>query len=146
MELIVNIFRFVSIVNIKIMKNSKILYFAREMRKNPTKAEKLFWENVRKRRFMGLRFNRQYILSYSDELNKQKHYIADFLCFEKKVIIEIDGKIHDRQIEYDRIREEDLTNMGYAVIRFTNEEVLSDWKYVSKKLQKFIEDLSLHHM
>ena len=66
------------------MKHASILYKARELRKNPTKAEAFFWEKVRKRRFMGLRFNRQYILPYSDELNKTKNHIVDFLCFEKK--------------------------------------------------------------
>ncbi len=121
------------------MKNTNILYRARELRKNPTKAEAIFWENVRKRRFLGLRFNRQYVLSYSDELNIKKHYIADFLCFEKKIIVEIDGGIHDIQKEYDQIREEDLENMGYAIIRFKNEEVLNNWDQVRRKLKEFCE-------
>ncbi len=124
---------------INFMKNTNILYRARELRKNPTKAEAIFWENVRKRRFLGLRFNRQYVLSYSDELNIKKHYIADFLCFEKKIIVEIDGGIHDIQKEYDQIREEDLENMGYAIIRFKNEEVLNNWDQVRRKLKEFCE-------
>ena len=122
------------------MKNKYILYRARELRKNPTEAEAFFWEKVRKRRFMGLRFNRQYILPYSDELNKNKHYIADFLCFEKKIIVEIDGGIHNSQKEYDLIREQDLKNMGFDVIRFTNEDVSNNWVSVNKRLKVFCEN------
>jgi len=122
------------------MKNKYILYRARELRKNPTEAEAFFWEKVRKRRFMGLRFNRQYILHFSDELNKNKHYIADFLCFEKKIIVEIDGGIHNYQKEYDLIREQDLKNMGFDVIRFTNEDVLNNWVSVNKRLKVFCEN------
>lgn len=119
------------------MRHTNILYKARELRKNPTKAETFFWEKVRKKRFMGLRFNRQYILPYSDELNKTKNYIVDFLCFEKKIVIELDGGIHKSQKEYDETREGDIKNMGYRIIRFKNEDVLYNWKIVQKRLEQF---------
>jgi len=64
----------------------------RELRKNQTKAEKIFWEAVRNRKFMGLKFYRQYPLFF-DYTGKETFYIADFFCFEKKCVIEIDGKI-----------------------------------------------------
>ncbi|MEM1124354.1 MAG: DUF559 domain-containing protein, partial [Bacteroidota bacterium] len=61
---------------------------------------------------------------------------ADFHCHEQKLIVEIDGDIHLEQIEYDKIREETLKEMGYKIIRFRNEEVLKDISSVLIKLRK----------
>jgi len=66
---------------------------SRELRKSQTEAEKVFWENIRKNRLHGLKFYRQYPIFY--EINNVESFIiADFYCFKKKTIIEIDGKIH----------------------------------------------------
>ena len=121
------------------MKHKNILYKARELRKNPTEAEAFFWDKVRKRKFLGYKFNRQYVIPYSDELNVTKHYIVDFFCFEKKIIVEIDGEIHNKQKAYDKIRDEDLTNHGFKVIHFSNDEILQNWDYVEKRLKDIFE-------
>ncbi len=119
------------------MKYSQILSYARDLRKNQTKAEAFFWSKVRNRKFLGLKFNRQFIIQH----DHSSYFIADFHCFEKKLIIEIDGKIHLKQLEYDQIREEILKEMGYSIIRFQNEEVLKEWPKVKSKLQEKLSRL-----
>ncbi|WP_420575338.1 DUF559 domain-containing protein [Ekhidna sp.] len=112
------------------MKYSQILEYARSLRKNRTPAEKIFWANVRNRKFKGLKFNRQFIIEHED----RSYFIADFYCHEHKLIIEVDGGIHTQQIEYDKIREDILFDLGYKVLRFKNEEILNDWMNVDERL------------
>jgi very-short-patch-repair endonuclease len=109
------------------MHYKQILFYAREMRKNPTKAEAFFWERVRNRKFIGLKFNRQFIVEYRDDNGCKSFYIVDFYCHAKNLIIEIDGGIHLEHREFDALREEDLVFLGYQVVRFTNMEVLDHW-------------------
>jgi very-short-patch-repair endonuclease len=120
------------------MTYKDIKTFARELRKNQTPAELLFWNKVRKRQFMGLRFNRQFIIQHSNVLGKKSYFIPDFFCFERKIIVEIDGKIHDQQKEYDEIRTTILKEMGYYIIRFENDQVLNNWNKVAQTLETFI--------
>ena len=117
------------------MNYNKILEYARSLRKNQTPAEKIFWEKVRNRRFLGLKFNRQFIIEHQN----RSYFIADFHCFEKKIIVEIDGKIHLQQLDYDIIREDILKEMGYKILRFTNNEVSNDWNSVKEIM---IQELS----
>ena len=116
-----------------------ILNYAREMRKNPTDAEKLMWGNLRKRKLCGKKFLRQYIIEHGGFMNKVSYFIADFYCHEHKLIVEIDGDIHQEQIEYDKLREEILTELGYKVIRFTNEKVFSDMDNALGKLATILD-------
>jgi len=112
-----------------------VLSFARELRKNQTKAETVFWSKVRNRKFHGYKFNRQFIIEHE----KANYFIADFHCFEKKLIVEIDGKIHLKYAAEDKNRDTILNELGYYTIRFKNEEVLFDWKNVETKLLKHLE-------
>ena len=114
------------------------LQFARNLRKNQTPAEKVFWSKVRGRKFLGLKFLRQHMIQHSEIMGMKAYFIPDFYCREKMLIVEIDGGIHDRQVEYDRIREDVLKEMGYRIIRFKNEEVLCNWDDVAKRLENFI--------
>ncbi len=107
----------------------------RELRKNQTNAEKIFWEHVRNRKFMGLKINRQFPIFY-DLLGKETFYIADFYCHEKKLVIELDGKIHERQKEQDKIRTEILQELGLKVIRFKNDEIEQNTNQVLQTLKK----------
>lgn len=97
--------------------------YARELRKNQTPAEQIMWRALRNRNFHGKKFNRQFIIQHGGFIGKLSYFIADFHCHEHKLIIEIDGKIHLQQIEYDKIREGILIGMGYQILRFTNEAV-----------------------
>jgi very-short-patch-repair endonuclease len=104
---------------------------SREMRHNPTIAEKIIWSAIRKRAF-GYSFRRQHVIGY---------YIVDFLCLECKVILEIDGESHDNKQEYDTARDEYLEGLGYHVLHITNEEVLS---YADLATQRIIDFLKQH--
>ncbi len=117
-------------------KYQQILEYARGMRKNPTKAERCFWLRVRNRKFQGEKFYRQYIIQHGGYMTSESFFIADFYCHKNKLIIELDGGIHQYQIEYDKIREEILEQMEYTIIRFTNEEVLGNWNTIQEKLEE----------
>lgn len=104
------------------------------MRKNPTPAEAFFWKKVRNRKFQNLKFNRQYVIKHTEILGKEYFYIPDFYCHQIQLIIELDGKIHQTQIEYDQIREDVLKKMEYTIIRFTNDDVLQNWSKVAEKI------------
>lgn len=88
-----------------------------------------------------MKFNRQFVIEHANTLGKKSYFIANFYCFSKKIIVEIDGAIHDFQIEYDEIRTDILEEMGYKIIRFRNKEVLNNWKEVANKLEKIIVEI-----
>jgi len=111
---------------------------ARQFRKDPTEAEAFFWGKVRNRQLFGRKFHRQYIIQHGESKSVKKYFIADFFCLEKKLVVELDGEIHQQQIEYDKIREDILFEMGYRVVRFKNEEVLQDWPKVKSDLAKYL--------
>ena len=91
---------------------------AKDNRKNMTPAESVLWESLRGKR-LGVRFRRQHPVY---------DYIPDFVCLEKRLIVEVDGGYHfigDQQVS-DEGRTQYLNQFGFEVIRFTNEEVLAD--------------------
>jgi len=111
---------------------------SRELRKSQTEAEKVFWENIRKKRLRGLKFYRQYPIFY--EINNIESFIiADFYCFEKKTIIEIDGKIHWYKRKRDNLRTQILNSLGIRVIRFYNEDVENDLDEVLMEILKMFD-------
>ncbi len=124
------------------MKLNDAYKFARDQRKNPTKAEDFFWQKVRGRKINGYKILRQYPIQYDEVAGFPKHFFPDFYCSKRKLIIEIDGGIHKTQIEYDKHREDILKSMGYSIIRFTNKEVLDNWSEVKGKLIEKLEALS----
>ncbi|WP_318580796.1 vitamin B12 dependent-methionine synthase activation domain-containing protein [Flavobacterium columnare] len=91
---------------------------SKEMRNQPTEAEKMLWNVLSNKGIDGFKFRRQHIIG---------QYIVDFVCLEKNLIIEVDGSIHNtqEQIEHDKMRNEWLESKGFEVIRFTNTEVLT---------------------
>ena len=103
------------------------------MRHELTKAEDVLWECIRNRK-IDYKIRRQHIVN---------GFIADFICIEKKVIIEVDGGIHEttEQKEHDKFRTEVLNNNGLLVIRFTNEEVLENPYEVAKKIKFELDKL-----
>ncbi len=107
----------------------------RDLRKRQTNAEKIFWQTVRDRKFLGLKFYRQYPLFF-DYLGKETFFIADFFCREQSLVVEIDGKIHDYRKDHDQLRTFIITMMGIEVIRFRNEEIENDLSGVLMRLSK----------
>ncbi len=113
------------------------LELAREMRKHPTKAEKIFWEMVRNRRFYNIKFYRQYPLFY-DFGGKESFFITDFYIYEKKLAVEIDGKRHEKTKEEDAMRTEMINHLGISVARFKNEEILYRIEEVKERLKEYL--------
>jgi very-short-patch-repair endonuclease len=101
---------------------------AKDMRANPTKAEKRLWEKLNNKQ-LGVKFRQQHVV------NK---FIVDFCSIKKALIIEVDGEIHNSQQEADTERTAILKNEGYSVIRFTNDEVLNNIEDVLSAIQKAI--------
>ncbi len=95
----------------------------RELRKNQTEAEKIFWQEIRNRKVNNLKFLRQYSVG---------PYILDFFCPEIRLAIELDGKQHENAREYDVERELFLKSKDIRTIRFWNEKILKDIKNVLK--------------
>jgi histidinol dehydrogenase len=93
------------------MTKAEKIYLAREFRKNHTKTEQIMWEELRNRKFLNLKFKRQYLI---------EGYIVDFYCPELKLAIEIDGPIHLQQIKEDELRQRDIEEKGIRFIRFKN--------------------------
>lgn len=103
----------------------------RDLRKRSTKAEGILWEELRNRKLDNKKFYRQYPIFY-DITGKESFFIADFFCFETKLVIELDGAIHDKQLKEDMQRTEILNLLGLSVVRFKNEEI-------EKELTKVLE-------
>ena len=106
------------------MRNS-LTPVARKLRKDPTKAERYLWHILRSKG-TGVKFRRQAIIG---------SYIVDFVCFEKKLIIEIDGGQHN-QSKADSKRDEWLRGQGFNVIRFWNNEVIGNLEGVFQKIDE----------
>jgi len=120
----------------KTSEAAKIL--ARELRKNQTNAEKILWEKLRNRKFLGLKFTRQHPVYYFKD-GRKNFFIADFFCSELKLIIELDGKIHEKQKDYDKVREELLKSKEIDILRFNNEESENNINGFLIKLKKSID-------
>jgi type I restriction enzyme R subunit len=118
-------------------KNSaETLDFARDQRRQPTRAEAAFWQAVRGRRFNGLKFKRQMAIG---------PFIADFCCFERRVIVELDGEAHlgDEAKGRDARRDAYLRREGYRVLRFPNERVLGNLEFVLREIRETIDPARL---
>lgn len=113
---------------------------ARELRKNQTKEEEILWRFLRNRWLLGLKFFRQYPIEYFEH-GKQCFFIADFYSKEASTVIEIDGKIHLKQKEYDAQRDIIIKNNGLKVLRITNEQVIKGLDKVLKKIEEAINSL-----
>ena len=123
------------------MDYSQAKLLARDLRKNMTKAEKSLWHKIRMRKLSNLRFNRQFPISYKILDSTKNWFIIDFYCHEMKLIIEIDGKIHEKRKEYDLERDEILSAMGFHILHLTNEEVLENWPATENKILHFIKNI-----
>jgi very-short-patch-repair endonuclease len=116
-----------------------ITLLARNLRKNQTPSEKLLWEVLRKKNLSGFKFLRQHPIFYRVMNNWVEFFISDFYCAELKLIIELDGKIHDINEEYDSERDLKLLNKGICVVRIKNEKLV-DMKSVILYLNEVINN------
>jgi len=105
----------------------------RELRKRSTRSELLFWQKVRNRKVLGKKFLRQYPIFFM-YMDKKTFFIADFYCHENRLVVEIDGKNHDYQREYDELRTYIINNLDIEVVRFRNEEIERNISSVLERL------------
>ena len=111
----------------------EIIARARELRGRMTLCEKILWQELRKKRLERFIFRRQHPIS---------RFIADFYCHELRLVIEVDGSVHDEedQWEKDISRTAELEKLGLKVIRFSNEEVFQNERKVSKKITDAVKE------
>jgi very-short-patch-repair endonuclease len=114
-----------------------IILLARNLRKNQTKYERLVWQVLRRKNFMGFKFIKQHPVFYRIDRGWTDFFIADFYCAKLKLIIEVDGKIHETQFAYDKERDDKLNSKGILVVRIKNEE-LTDINSVIDKLSRTV--------
>lgn len=105
----------------------KLTFFAKNQRKHSTDAEQLLWRCLRAKRMEGLKFRRQQPIG---------PYITDFVCFERKIVIEVDGGQHAEFVEKDRERDRWFKEQDYRVLRFWNHEVLSKTEAVLDAIRR----------
>jgi very-short-patch-repair endonuclease len=111
---------------------------AKSLRKVMTPAEEVLWKALRNRRLNNLKFRRQ---------QPVKYYVPDFYCHEKRLAIEVDGRIHDKADHklYDTDRTFILNDLGITVIRFRNEMILENIDEVLNKIKIIAEKLTHPH-
>ena len=103
---------------------------ARVLRKNLTDAEQRLWTILRRRQVAGVKFRRQQPIG---------EFIVDFVCFERRVIVEVDGGQHAEQFHYDDARTRWLEDRGYRVLRFWNNDVLANTEAVAQVIFDAVE-------
>ena len=105
--------------------------YARDLRASQTSAEDILWQHLRGRRLDGLKFRRQHPLV---------EFVADFYCHEKRLVIELDGSVHDNEInkDYDQARTNWLGELNIMVIRFRNYEIHHNLDFVLSEIRKCI--------
>jgi len=102
---------------------NKLIPFAKSLKKRTTDTEQLLWRHLRAKHFGGLKFRRQQPIGT---------YIVDFVCFEKKIIVELDGGQHaqSEEMQNDSIRDQWFEAQGYKILRFWDNEVLTNTRGV----------------
>ena len=111
-----------------------VVEIARKLRLGMTEAEQTLWSRINKRQLDGFRFRNQHPIG---------RYIADFYCHELKLIIEIDGGIHNERKEYDENRDFFLEAGGYTILRFTNNQVTSEINSVLEIIRTKAREISI---
>ncbi len=104
---------------------------ARQLRQTETHAETLLWQYLRMRTSTGFKWRRQHPIG---------QFIVDFYCAEHHLIVELDGPVHDEQIERDAERNTLLERSGYRVLRFRNEAVEADVQAVINAIKAWIAE------
>ena len=116
-------------MNNEIHNRTYLKEFRKELRNNPTKAEVRLWKALRKSQVEQRKFRRQHSI---------ENYIVDFYCPSEKLIIEVDGEVHENFVnkEYDNIRTKRLNELGCRVIRFTNQDINKNLELVLEAIKQ----------
>jgi very-short-patch-repair endonuclease len=108
----------------------RILEAARLLRENTTSCENIIWERLKGKQIYGIRFRRQHPIDI---------FIADFYCHEARLVVEIDGEVHNQQKDYDIGRTAEMGKYDILVIRFTNIQVLIEIEEVIRTIEKTVK-------
>lgn len=110
----------------------KTLAYSKDLRKNMTDAEQTLWFYLRNNQLAGYKFRRQEAID---------NYIGDFVCYKKKLIIELDGGQHndEQNIEQDKIRQNYLEQQGFKILRFWNDNIFNNIEGVLDTILKNLE-------
>jgi len=103
---------------------------ARQLRNNPTHAERRLWRKLQRRQIATAKFRRQQPIG---------PFIVDFVCFEHRLIVEVDGGQHAQQVPYDEKRTRWLQAQGYCVLRFWNNDVLANTGAVAQTILETVK-------
>ena len=116
--------------------NKKLKSFARNLRSNMTDAEQLIWSKIRRKQIDNIQFYRQKNIG---------HYIVDFYCPKGKLIVEIDGGQHYEKagLEKDHERDRYLQTLGFAVLRFSDADVLENIDGVVERIREHLKSLNI---
>lgn len=106
---------------------------AKELRRNMTPEEKIIWQHLRSNCLNGLHFRRQQIID---------GFIVDFYCHAAELVVEVDGEIHDQQIEYDLERDKVISSRGLRLLRVKNEDVRNNLDEVLRWIRQACEKTS----
>lgn len=103
---------------------------ARELRRNMTQAERLLWDRLRANRLGGRHFRRQQVIA---------GFIVDFYCHAASLAVELDGAVHETQVDYDAQRDRALAAHGVHVLRFKNQQALENLDLVTETILQACE-------
>jgi len=105
----------------------ELAHFAKKLRKNSTVVESLLWQRLKARQIQGVKFRRQQPI---------ENFIVDFVSFEKRIVIELDGGQHKMNRKKDNKRDRFLAENGYTVLRFWDSEVIENMEGVLEVIRK----------
>lgn len=111
-----------------------LLSFAQRMRSKPTDAESWLWRHLRAGRLQGFKFKRQ---------QPMQNCIVDFVCFEARLVVELDGGQHALRIVHDSVRTQWLQSQGFHVLRFWNDEALRDVQVVLAEILRTLQERAM---
>ncbi|MBK7174483.1 MAG: endonuclease domain-containing protein [Bacteroidales bacterium] len=121
------------------MKWPEIKKIASRLRNNPTYSESRLWHEIRKNKLLGRKFLRQHPILYDANRMQNEYFffIPDFYCASEKLVIELDGRIHDFQKDKDYRRDLILNHLDIKVLRFKNDELNDIEKVISTIMSSF---------
>lgn len=112
---------------------AKLKPLARQMRHISTPAENRLWQQLRRKQRLGFKFRRQHAM---------ERFIVDFYCPAARLVVEVDGPVHQYTYEEDLIRQAYLENLGLRVLRFPNEQVMKELEGVVAVIEEALGDPS----
>jgi len=121
------------------MFEPSITELCRRLRRNQPPAEERFWKALKLNRFAGYKFRRQHPITYQSIQGKRNFFIPDFYCADKKLIVELDGKIHNFQKDYDDNRDFVLAQLGLMTIRVSNSELEKSIEAVATRILRALQ-------